>query len=92
MAVRWWARLLPRGVAGFVLAALVLRSVACLPGGFIFDMPRGGSIRNVLLISIDTCRADHLSCYGYQGQATPNIDAPGSRRRAFYVGHHPVIR
>lgn len=33
------------------------------------------SIRNVLLISIDTCRADHLSCYGDQHPTTPNIDA-----------------
>jgi arylsulfatase A-like enzyme/Flp pilus assembly protein TadD len=32
-------------------------------------------IRNVLLISIDTCRADYLGCYGYQGKTTPNIDA-----------------
>ena len=34
-----------------------------------------GNIRNVLLISIDTCRADHLSCYGYKSKTTPNIDA-----------------
>ena len=33
------------------------------------------SIRNVLLISIDTCRADRLSCYGYKSKTTPNIDA-----------------
>jgi arylsulfatase A-like enzyme/tetratricopeptide (TPR) repeat protein len=32
-------------------------------------------IRNVILISIDTCRADHLSCYGYSSKTTPNIDA-----------------
>lgn len=32
-------------------------------------------IRNVVLISIDTCRADHLSCYGYSRDTTPNIDA-----------------
>jgi arylsulfatase A-like enzyme len=32
-------------------------------------------IRNVVLISIDTCRADHLSCYGYRHKVTPNIDA-----------------
>jgi arylsulfatase A-like enzyme/Tfp pilus assembly protein PilF len=32
-------------------------------------------IRNVLLISIDTCRADYLGCYGYQHKTTPNIDA-----------------
>ncbi len=30
---------------------------------------------NVLLISIDTLRADHLSCYGYERATTPNIDA-----------------
>jgi arylsulfatase A-like enzyme len=28
----------------------------------------------VILISIDTLRADHLSSYGYKGVATPNID------------------
>ena len=32
-------------------------------------------IRNVLLISIDTCRADHFGCYGYPGSITPHIDA-----------------
>jgi arylsulfatase A-like enzyme/cytochrome c-type biogenesis protein CcmH/NrfG len=29
----------------------------------------------VILISIDTLRADHLPAYGYQGVRTPNIDA-----------------
>jgi len=29
---------------------------------------------NIILISIDTLRADHLSCYGYK-RPTPNIDA-----------------
>jgi arylsulfatase A-like enzyme/Flp pilus assembly protein TadD len=32
-------------------------------------------VRNVVLISIDTCRADHLSCYGYKRRTTPHIDA-----------------
>ena len=31
--------------------------------------------RNVLLLTIDTVRADHLSCYGYGRETTPNIDA-----------------
>jgi len=31
-------------------------------------------IRHILLISIDTCRADYLSCYGYHRKSTPNID------------------
>ena len=40
------------------------------------DAPRG-----IVLISIDSLRADHLSCYGYQSrtrpeiETTPNIDA-----------------
>jgi arylsulfatase A-like enzyme len=29
---------------------------------------------NVLLISIDTLRADHMGCYGYARNTTPNID------------------
>lgn len=32
-------------------------------------------ILHIVLISIDTCRADHLSCYGYSPRTTPNIDA-----------------
>ena len=30
---------------------------------------------NIILISIDTLRADRLSCYGYKYKTTPNIDA-----------------
>ena len=33
------------------------------------------NIQNIVLISIDTCRADYLSCYGYPHKTTPNIDA-----------------
>jgi len=29
---------------------------------------------NVLLITIDTLRADHLGCYGYKRKTSPNID------------------
>lgn len=29
---------------------------------------------NILLISIDTLRADHVSCYGYHRKTTPNLD------------------
>jgi len=30
---------------------------------------------NILLITMDATRADHLSCYGYERQTTPNLDA-----------------
>ena len=29
---------------------------------------------NVIFISMDAVRADHLSCYGYSRKTTPNID------------------
>lgn len=29
---------------------------------------------NVLLITVDTLRADYLGCYGHQGNLTPNLD------------------
>lgn len=29
---------------------------------------------NIILMSIDTLRADHLSCYGYSRKTSPNID------------------
>jgi len=30
---------------------------------------------HIVLISIDTCRADHLGCYGHNPSRTPNLDA-----------------
>ncbi|MCP2619343.1 sulfatase, partial [Candidatus Aminicenantes bacterium AC-335-K20] len=29
---------------------------------------------NIIILTIDTLRADHLECYGYQGVKTPNIN------------------
>jgi len=38
---------------------------------------------NVLIISIDTLRADHVSCYGYKHKTTPNIDRLALRGHRF---------
>lgn len=35
---------------------------------------KDSSFPNVLLISIDTLRPDHLKCYGYQRSTSPNLD------------------
>lgn len=38
---------------------------------------------NVMLIVIDTLRADHMSCYGYHRKTTPNIDAFAKKARTY---------
>ena len=35
--------------------------------------------KNVVLVSIDTLRADHVGCYGAKGNPTPNIDRLAAR-------------
>jgi arylsulfatase A-like enzyme len=38
---------------------------------------------NILLITVDTLRADHLSCYGYHVRTSPNIDRLASEGARF---------
>ncbi|MEW5802294.1 MAG: sulfatase-like hydrolase/transferase [bacterium] len=46
--------------------------------------------QNVLLITIDTLRADHLSCYGYAGIQTPAIDGLAKEGMRFEWAFTPV--
>ncbi|MDP9268186.1 MAG: sulfatase-like hydrolase/transferase, partial [Acidobacteriota bacterium] len=45
---------------------------------------------NVVLITIDTLRADHLGCYGYKAIRTPNIDALAKEGVRFERAFTPV--
>jgi arylsulfatase A-like enzyme len=48
----------------------------------------------ILYLDIDTCRADHLGCYGYLRNTTPNFDriaAEGVRFDACYVSDAPCL-
>ena len=36
--------------------------------------PSGASARNVVLITVDTLRADHVGAYGYAPARTPTLD------------------
>jgi len=45
---------------------------------------------NVLVITIDTLRADHLGCYGYDKIRTPNIDSLARDGARFERAYTPV--
>ncbi|HET6180077.1 MAG TPA: sulfatase-like hydrolase/transferase [Candidatus Sulfotelmatobacter sp.] len=45
---------------------------------------------NVVVITIDTLRADHLGCYGYKQIHTPNIDALAAQSVRFERAYTPV--
>ncbi len=46
---------------------------------------------NVILISIDTLRADHLSCYGYKRPITPNLDRLASEGILFKNAYSTAV-
>jgi glucan phosphoethanolaminetransferase (alkaline phosphatase superfamily) len=53
-------------IAGFIVVFRVIRPTAGVkkdPG------------LNVLIVTLDTTRADRLGCYGYPKAGTPNLDA-----------------
>src|SRR5262245_47724015 len=55
--------------------------------------PQQSSARpNVLLVTLDTVRADHLGCYGAAGAATPTLDALAASGVRFEtaVAHAPL--
>ncbi len=49
-------------------ALLSLAAVSCA------DAPKGAAPRNVILISIDTLRSDHVGIYGYGPDTSPTMD------------------
>ncbi|MEM1177370.1 MAG: sulfatase [Acidobacteriota bacterium] len=59
----WW--LLP-----FALVAVVGWGVACSPSVPRYSFPTPP----ILIFDIDTLRADHLGCYGYERDTSPHID------------------
>ncbi|MBW8002796.1 MAG: sulfatase-like hydrolase/transferase [Planctomycetes bacterium] len=70
--------------------SLLLLAVAAVCFFFVRSLLQPEKIRNVILISIDTCRADHLSCYGYPCNTTPNIDAVAKEGFLFENAISPI--
>jgi choline-sulfatase len=63
----------------FSFPSLVLMTALCLLTACSRAKESGStsahpSTPNILLITVDTLRADHLGCYGYSAARTPNID------------------
>ena len=54
---------------------ICLTGAIVIAGLIVYEKVRRPKIRNVVLISMDTTRSDHLSCYGVYKNVTPNIDA-----------------
>jgi arylsulfatase A-like enzyme len=50
----------------------ILGMVLCV--GLAVSCGREAKRLNVLIIAVDTLRPDHLGCYGYERQTSPNID------------------
>ena len=44
---------------------------------------------NVVLVSIDTLRADHLGCYGYARETSPHLDAMAAESTLFLNAYAP---
>ena len=46
---------------------------------------------NIILISLDTLRADHVSCYGYDRLTTPNIDRLASEGTRYLHAYSTAV-
>jgi len=56
------------------LAFVVVVSLCVISACSRDQKPRAAATPNILVITVDTLRADRLGCYGYAGARTPNID------------------
>lgn len=74
-----------------LLALLVALASACERQRPVTFRLADGALPNLLLISIDTLRADHLGCYaGAAGAMSPNIDALAAEATLFEQASTPV--
>jgi arylsulfatase A-like enzyme len=77
-----------RGARSAIIVAAILLAVGCSDRRGGDDTGPGretasGTGASVLLITIDTLRADHVGLYGYDRDTTPRIDALGERGVVF---------
>jgi arylsulfatase A-like enzyme len=82
-------RRLRAGVAGLAMTGLLLPSTSCseeLPlDPALIEIPSepAAHAKNVMLIVVDTLRADHLGTYGFERPTSPNLDALAAKSTVF---------
>jgi arylsulfatase A-like enzyme/Tfp pilus assembly protein PilF len=64
--------------------------VAWVAGRSVLHSEPGAERPSVIVITIDTLRADHLGCYGYKDIQTPHIDALARASARFTHAYTPV--
>ncbi len=74
---------------GFRVGALGAAAL-CVGGAANCAQLNHGPATPVILISVDTLRADHLGCYGYQKVRTPHFDSLGRQGTIFWNVGSPV--
>ena len=77
-------------VSRFLITFVVLAAIVITGVVLIGRSSSKSEIRHVLLISMDTCRADHLGCYGFQLDTTPVIDTLAEKAYLFQNVISPV--
>jgi arylsulfatase A-like enzyme/Flp pilus assembly protein TadD len=78
------------GRQGFGALALALPAALFIFSFSASAAPAPNDPPNVLLITIDTVRADHLGCYGYKSIETPHLDALAADGVRFANAYTPV--
>ncbi len=74
-------RISSAGTTAVVVLVACLGCTAC--GG-------GGAARDVLVVTLDTTRADHLGCYGGDADTTPNLDRFAAQAVVFEQAVAPI--
>ncbi len=64
-------------------AAFVAVALASLFLGGCAEEPHVGPARHLLIVSLDTVRADHLAVYGYERETAPGVSALAARGAVF---------
>ncbi|UCH96592.1 MAG: sulfatase [Candidatus Aminicenantes bacterium] len=55
-----------------MIKPFIFLMTAIMVSGFVLEAK--ADLKNIIIISVDTLRADHLGCYGYPLNTSPNID------------------